>query len=251
MQITRQHSYYQKYGPVVPISEETHATKYRQEGETFREACTRQADTLSDSPEHFLEFRDILLPMKFLPGGRIQSSIGSPRQTTAFNCFVSDTIEDSMEGIMNVAKDGAQTMRLGGGYGYDFSTIRPRGDLIISLDSKSSGVLSFMEIYNAVCKTVSSAGHRRGAQMAVLRVDHPDIEEFIEAKTNNDRLTQFNLSIGITDEFMLAVKEGRPFNLVFGKPEVDRALWRVYKQVDARKLWDKIMRATWDWAEPK
>ena len=166
----------------------------------------------------------------------------SPRKTTAFNCFVSRTLTDSMDGIMDVAKEAAQTMRLGGGIGYDFSTLRPKGDLIVSLDSKSSGPLSFMEIYNAICKTVSSAGQRRGAQMGVLRVDHPDIEEFIEAQTNETEYTQFNLSVGMTDEFMKAVDKGKEFELKFND--------RVYKRVDARYLWDKIMRATWEWAEP-
>ena len=229
-------------GPTIPSSEELHATKYRQVGEDFREAMSRIANELSDNPEHFEDFRDILLPMRFLPGGRVQSDIGSPRGTTAFNCFVSETINDSMEGIMDSATNGALTMRKGGGIGYDFSTIRPRGDNIVSLDSKSSGPVSFMQIHNAVCKTVSSAGNRRGAQMAVLRVDHPDIEEFVEAKANKTELTQFNISVGVTDEFMEAVKADGDFDLQF--------MGRVFKRIRARHLWDKIMRATWDWAEP-
>jgi len=233
---------HQEYGPKLPISEETHAIKYRAHGETFREAMSRIANTLADDPDHFVEFREILLPQKFMPAGRVQSAIGSPRRVTAFNCFVSQTIEDSMEGIMLAAKDAAQTMRLGGGIGYDFSTLRPKGDRIISLDSKASGVISFMEIFDAVCKTVSSAGNRRGAQMGVLRIDHPDIEEFIEAKANTTELTKFNISIGVTDEFMTAVEKGESFALRFND--------HVYKIVDAQYLWDKVMRATWDWAEP-
>lgn len=133
-------------------------------------------------------------------------------------------------------------MQLGGGIGYDFSTLRPRGNKIISLDSKASGPLSFMEIFDALCDTISSAGHRRGAQMGVLRVDHPDIEEFIEAKCNKHRLTKFNISIGVTDKFMQAVVDGTSFDLVFKGV--------IHKKVDARSLFDKIMRATWDWAEP-
>jgi len=229
-------------GPTLPVSEELHSTKYRQVGETFREGMSRNADALADSPEHFDAYRDILLPQRFLPAGRVQSDIGSPRRTTAFNCFVSGTIDDSMDSIMDTAAKAAQTMRLGGGIGYDFSTIRPRGDLIVSLDSKSSGPVSFMQIYDAVCKTVSSAGNRRGAQMGVLRVDHPDIEEFVEAKADNDSLTQFNISVGVTDEFMEAVVEDGDFELKFQG--------RVWKRVNARNLWEKIMRATWDWAEP-
>ncbi len=229
-------------GPTIPSSEEIHKIKYRQVGESFREAMSRIANELSDGPEHFEEFRDILLPMKFLPAGRIQSDIGSPSSTTAFNCFVSETIEDSMDGIMASATNGAMTMRRGGGIGYDFSTIRPRGDNIVSLNSRASGPVSFMQIHNTVCSTVSSAGNRRGAQMAVLRIDHPDIEEYIEAKANTTELTQFNLSVGVTDEFMECVINDKGFDLQFGG--------KIFKRVDARKLWDKVMRATWDWAEP-
>lgn len=232
----------QEHGPSLPISIDTHTKKYRQNGETFREAMSRIANTLADDPQHFYQFRDILLPQKFMPGGRVQSAIGSPRKVTAFNCFVSRTIEDSMDGIMDAAKESANTMRLGGGIGYDFSTIRPKGAHIVSLDSKSSGPLSFMQIFDATCKTVASAGNRRGAQMGVLRVDHPDIEDFIEAKTNSHNLTQFNISVGCTDEFMEAVRDDKEFELKFNG--------QVYKRVDARYLWDKIMRATWDWAEP-
>lgn len=231
-----------EYGPTLPISKETHALKYRGKGENFKDAMARVAGVLSDDEEHFDNFSHILWDMRFLPGGRVQSAIGSPKRVTAFNCFVSGTIADSMSGIMDKAKDAAQTMRLGGGIGYDFSTIRPSGDLIRSLDSPSSGVISFMHIYDSICGTVSSAGNRRGAQMGVLRVDHPDIEEFIEAKTNTTNLTRFNISVGVTDEFMQAVEEGKEFDLRFNG--------RIYSTVDARYLWDKIMRATWDWAEP-
>lgn len=229
-------------GPTVPSSEEIHRTKYRGEGESFREAMSRIAHTLTDDHIEFDAFRDILLSMKFLPAGRVQSDIGSPRRTTAFNCFVSQPIKDSMLGIMDTATQAAITMRRGGGIGYDFSTIRPRGDNIVSLDSKSSGPVSFMQIYDSVCKTVSSAGNRRGAQMGVLRVDHPDIEEFVESKANTDNLTQFNISVGVTDEFMEAVQKDKEFELTFDG--------RVYDRVNARYLWDKIMRLTWDWAEP-
>ena len=230
------------YGPTLNISEETHARKHRLTGETFREAVSRIANILADTPDHFHAYRQILLEQKFLPGGRIQAAVGSPRKTTAFNCYVSRTIEDSMDGIMEAAGEAANTMRLGGGIGYDFSSIRPKGDLIVSLDSKSSGPISFMHIYDSICRTVASAGQRRGAQMGVLRIDHPDIEEFIEAKTNFTNLNQFNLSVGVTDEFMSAVEDNRDFALTYKD--------RVYKVVSARYLWDKLMRATWDWAEP-
>lgn len=230
------------YGPKISISEEIHAMKYRSKGETFTEAMARVADALKDSDEHFEALKKILYTQRFLPAGRVQSAMGAPRRVTPYNCFVSMTIEDSMEGIMSAAHNAAKTMQMGGGIGYDFSTLRPRGALIKSLESRSSGPMSFMGIFDAVCKTIASAGHRRGAQMGVLRVDHPDIEEFISAKNNSTELTQFNISVGVTDAFMQAVKNGTDFDLVFGG--------QVYKTVSAKSLWDQILRCTWDWAEP-
>lgn len=230
------------YGPSLKISQEIHSMKYRSKGESFKDAMVRVSDSLKDGEDHYLAFKDILLDMRFLPAGRVQSAMGSPRVVTPYNCFVSRTINDSMEDIMEAAKEAAETMRLGGGIGYDFSTLRPRGALIKSLDTRSSGPIAFMDIFDAICKTIASAGHRRGAQMGVLRVDHPDIEEFIEAKTNSSRLTQFNISVGITDEFMEAVRSNKMFNLRFEGV--------VYKQVSAVALWNKILRFTWDWAEP-
>lgn len=231
-----------EYGPTINISEEIHAMKYRSEGETFREAMTRVAEALKDNEGHFDNFKTILCNQRFLPAGRVQSAMGAPRTVTPYNCFVSGTIEDSMEGIMKSAGEAARTMQLGGGIGYDWSTLRPHGDLIKSLDSRSSGPLSFMGIFDAVCKTIASAGHRRGAQMATMRCDHPDIEKFIRAKNNSTDLTQFNMSVMVTDKFMTAVKEDKEFDLVFEG--------RVYKTVNARALWDDILRSTWDWAEP-
>ena len=231
-----------EYGPTLNISEEIHAMKYRSEGETFREAMTRVAEALKDNESHFDNFRHILSNQRFLPAGRVQSAMGAPRKVTPYNCFVSGTIEDSMSGIMDAAKNAARTMQLGGGIGYDFSTLRPHGALITSLESRSSGPLSFMGIFDSVCKTIASAGHRRGAQMGVLRVDHPDIEKFIRAKNNSTDLTQFNISVGVTDDFMEAVKSDSDFDLVFED--------RIYKTVSARALWDDILRSTWDWAEP-
>ena len=230
------------YGPTIAISEEIHAMKYRSVGESFKEAMTRVAEALKDGEGHFDKFRDILYNQRFLPAGRVQSAMGAPRKVTPYNCFVSATIDDSMNGIMDAAKNAAKTMQMGGGIGYDFSTLRPKGTLIKSLDSKSSGPMSFMGIYDAICKTIASAGHRRGAQMGVLRVDHPDIQEFIHAKNNSTDLTQFNMSVGVTDAFMQAVKDGTDFDLVFEG--------QVHKTIDARALWDDILRSTWDWAEP-
>ena len=230
------------YGPTLTISEHIHAEKYRSEGETFQEAMTRVAEALKDDETHFNQFRTILYNQRFLPAGRVQSAMGAPRVVTPYNCFVSGTIEDSMDGIMDAAKDAAKTMQLGGGIGYDFSTLRPHGALIKSLDSRSSGPLSFMKIFDSVCHTIASAGHRRGAQMGVLRVDHPDIEKYISAKNNSTELTGFNISVGVTDAFMDAVKSNSDFDLVFEG--------RTYSTVNARNLWDSILRSTWDWAEP-
>lgn len=230
------------YGPQLPISQEIHATKYRLPGEPFDACCNRLSSTLSDNDEHRRALSEIFLNQRFMPAGRVQAAIGSPRQVTPWNCFVSGTISDDFNDIMEKAKEAGQTMRLGGGIGYDFSTLRPSGSLIKSLESSSSGPVSFMDIYDAICGTIASAGHRRGAQMGVLRVDHPDIEEFVYAKRNSNRLTRFNISVGVTDAFMKAVKEDKDFNLKYhGK---------IYKTVKATALWDAIMRSTWDWAEP-
>lgn len=229
-------------GPLLKASQQLHEEKYRDENESFYEAMCRIAAVLSDDEAHRKHLKEVLLPMKFLPAGRIQASVGKARKTAAHNCFVSQTIHDSMDSIMDAAKSAAQTMRLGGGIGYDFSRIRPEKDRIVTLDSSASGPVSFMEIFDSLCKTILSAGHRRGAMMGVLRVDHPDIETFIRAKQKKGALLNFNISVGITDDFIKAVVEGDKFPLVFGG--------RVYKMVDARGLFDEIMRSNWDWAEP-
>ena len=231
-------------GPETPISIEIDEMKYRQTGESFEEKIKRISRALMDDVNHKNALEDILGNMRFLPAGRVQSAIGSSRITTAYNCFVSGTIEDSMNTIMEKASEAAETMRRGGGIGYDFSKIRPRGDKIKSLDSQASGPVSFMGIFDSICQTIASSGHRRGAQMGVLRVDHPDIEEFVSAKRNSDRLTGFNISVGITDKFMEALTntDDSSFDLVFEH--------KTYKTICAKKLWDQIMESTWDWAEP-
>ncbi|RUQ67319.1 adenosylcobalamin-dependent ribonucleoside-diphosphate reductase [Brucella abortus] len=234
------------HGPTLTFSDRLHAEKYRLPHEDFREACNRVASALKDDDQHFRSFRDALLDMRFMPAGRIQAAMGAPKAVTPYNCYVSGTIEDSFvdgEGsIMQRAAEAAQTMRMGGGIGYDFSGLRPRGELIKKLQSRSSGPVSFMEIYDAICRCVASSGHRRGAQMGVLRIDHPDVEEFILAKQNVSRLTGFNISLGVTDEFMECLAAGRPFPLKWGG--------RTYKEVDPAALWEMVMRGTWDWAEP-
>lgn len=233
-------------GPTIPICDAIHAEKYRADNESFREAMGRVANALQDDQVHYHEFRDILLDMKFLPAGRVQAAMGSSKNVTPYNCFVSGTIEDSFcdgpGSIMGRAHQSASTMRQGGGIGYDFSTLRPKGDIIRGVQSVTDGPMAFMPIYDSVCRATASAGNRRGAQMGVLRVDHPDIEAFIHAKQNVDKLTGFNLSIAITDEFMNAVAAGQNFPLRFNG--------QVYRTIDARALWETIMRSTYDWAEP-
>lgn len=239
-------------GPQVPYCDDVHRQKYRLENETFKDAIYRVASGLKDSDDHYHELKDILLDQRFLPGGRVQTAIGTNKTTTAYNCFVSGSISDSLvhdeEGqlggnsIMWMAVEAAATMRMGGGIGYDFSTLRPEGDRIKKLNSNSTGPLSFMKVYDALCNCIASSGHRRGAQMGVLRVDHPDIRKFITAKNDQHSYTGFNMSVAVTDEFMEAVAKGSSFTLRWGGRE--------YEEVDARELWEMIMRSTWDYAEP-
>lgn len=233
-------------GPQTEFAESLHAEKYRGKGESFREAMNRISAALTDNDQHYDQFRDALLHQRFLPGGRIQTAVGSTKGVTPYNCFVSGTIEDSLvagEGsILNRLVQAGATMQMGGGIGYDFSTLRPRGAIIKKLASNSTGPISFMGVYDALCRCISSSGHRRGAQMGVLRVDHPDIQEFVNAKQNQSRLTGFNISVAVTDEFMQAVKDNQTFALRFGG--------EVYSEVEARALWEMIMRSTYDWAEP-
>ncbi len=211
-------------------------------------------------------FYDALRDFRFLPGGRIQAGAGTGRRVTLFNCFVMGTIEDSMDGIFDGLKEGALTMQQGGGVGYDFSTLRPQGAPAKSVGTVASGPVSFMQIWDAMCGTLLSTGARRGAMMATLRCDHPDIEAFIDAKRDSHALRRFNLSVLVTDAFMDAVRRDDDWALVFpveehaaagfetvrrqwsGRPEPVRC--RVYKHVQARALWDRLMRATYEYAEP-
>ncbi len=188
------------------------------------------------------QFREALDDFKFLPAGRIVSGAGTGRAVTLFNCFVMGEIPDNMAGIFDGLKEAALTMQKGGGIGYDFSTLRPKGAAVEGMGAESSGPLSFMNVWDSMCRTIMSAGSRRGAMMAVMRCDHPDIEDFIEAKREAGRLRMFNLSVLITDDFMQAVKEDAPWQLSFGGT--------AYKSLPARELWTKIMHATYAYAEP-
>ncbi len=187
-------------------------------------------------------FADALSDYKFLPAGRILAGAGTGRRVTLHNCFVMGTVEDDMGSIFAHLREAALTMQQGGGIGYDFSTLRPKGALVKGVGADASGPLPFMDVWDSMCRTIMSAGARRGAMMATMRCDHPDIEEFIAAKQTPGRLTNFNLSVLATDPFMAAVKDGADWPLQFGR--------EVYRSVKARNLWDKIMRATYEYTEP-
>ncbi len=188
------------------------------------------------------KFYAALEGFKFLPAGRITAGAGTGRSVTLFNCFVMGTVPDDMGGIFDGLREAALTMQQGGGIGYDFSTIRPRGAEVKGVAADASGPLSFMDVWDAMCRTIMSAGSRRGAMMATMRCDHPDIAAFIAAKKDPARLRMFNLSVLITDPFMAAVKADGPWELIFGG--------KVYQTVQARDLWNTIMRNTYDFAEP-
>jgi ribonucleoside-diphosphate reductase alpha chain len=187
-------------------------------------------------------FHEALQGFKFLPAGRVIAGTGTGRTVTLFNCFVMGAIPDDMAGIFENVKEAALTMQQGGGIGHDFSTLRPMGAPVKGVGADASGPLSFMDVWDSMCRTIMSAGSRRGAMMATLRCDHPDIEAFVDAKRDPKRLRMFNVSVLITDAFMQAVKDDADWNLVFGG--------KVYKTVKARALWERIMRATYDYAEP-
>ncbi len=236
-----------------PIAEQIWDMKYRFKAAdgtpidvTVEDSWRRIARALASveaDPKHWEDkFYAALEGFKYLPAGRITAGAGTGRSVTMFNCFVMGTVPDTMAGIFDGLKEAALTMQQGGGIGYDFSTIRPRGAEVKGVAADASGPLSFMDVWDAMCRTIMSAGSRRGAMMATMRCDHPDVENFIEAKKDAARLRMFNLSVLITDPFMAAVKADGPWDLVFGG--------KVYKTVQALDLWNKIMRNTYDFAEP-
>jgi ribonucleoside-diphosphate reductase alpha chain len=213
--------------------------------ETWRRIARALAQAESDAGVRKAvesRFFTALEDFRFLPAGRIQAGAGTDRKVTLFNCFVMGTIPDDMGGIFEHLKEAALTMQQGGGIGYDFSTLRPRGAVVHGIGADASGPLSFMDVWDAMCRTIMSAGSRRGAMMATLACDHPDIEAFIAAKQEPGRLSMFNLSVLVSDAFMQAVREDQPWELVFAGT--------VYRTVPARELWNKIMQATYAAAEP-
>ncbi len=210
--------------------------------DTWRRIARDLARVESDADAWEEKFYNALEDFKYLPAGRITAGAGTARQVTLFNCFVMGTIPDDMGGIFEMLKEAALTMQQGGGIGYDFSTIRPRGAAVSGVAADASGPLSFMDVWDAMCRTIMSAGSRRGAMMATMRCDHPDILQFITAKSDAARLRMFNLSVLVTDPFMQAVRDDAPWDLVFDG--------KVYQTVQALDLWNQIMQATYDFAEP-
>ena len=238
---------------MLPISSRIWDMKYRLKATdgtpidgTIEDTWRRVAGALASAeaePERWEPvFYDALAGFKFLPAGRILAGAGAERQVTLFNCFVMGRIADDMTAIFENLKEAALTMQQGGGIGYDFSTLRPKGAPVKGVGADASGPLPFMDVWDAMCRTIMSAGFRRGAMMGCLRCDHPDIEAFIEAKRDPGRLRMFNLSVLVTDAFMQAVKDNAPWELAFEGV--------VYRTVSARALWEQIIRSTYAYAEP-
>jgi ribonucleoside-diphosphate reductase alpha chain len=236
-----------------PIAEQIWDMKYRLKDadgtaidqsveDTWLRIATSLASVEKDPAKWEPKFYAALEDFKYLPAGRITAGAGTNRSVTLFNCFVMGRIPDTMSGIFDNLREAALTMQQGGGIGYDFSTIRPKGAVVKGVAADASGPLSFMDVWDAMCRTIMSAGSRRGAMMATMRCDHPDVEDFITAKSDAARLRMFNMSVLITDPFMEAVKADKPWDLVW-----DGA---VMKTVQARVLWDQIMQSTYDYAEP-
>ena len=236
-----------------PIAEQIWDMKYRFKAadgtphdvmveDTWRRIAHDLAQVEDDKDGWEETFFEALEDFKYLPAGRITAGAGTARRVTLFNCFVMGTVPDSMGGIFDMLKEAALTMQQGGGIGYDFSTIRPKGADVLGVSADASGPLSFMDVWDAMCRTIMSAGSRRGAMMATMRCDHPDVEAFITAKSDAARLRMFNMSVLITDPFMDAVKANGPWDLKFDG--------KTYKTVQALDLWNAVMKATYEFAEP-
>lgn len=244
---------------IMPISEEIWRMKYQLKAEDGTPIDTSVDDTQwrianalaqAEKPEQQKfwagKFHHILQNFDFLNAGRITAGAGSNRNVTLSNCFTMDTIGDDLGDIYRNLREAALTMKEGGGIGYDFSTLRPSGALVKGVSADSSGPIAFMDNWNSMCYTIMSAGGRRGAMMATMRCDHPDVYNFIAAKSDPTRLRHFNMSILVTDDFMEAVKNDWAWHLKFGKGSEEK----IYDIVSARHLWNTMMQATYDYAEP-
>ena len=238
----------------VALAEEIWTAKYRfkphvgEGDESFQETASRVARAVAaaEPQEKRAEwegrFKHAIEQFDFIPAGRVLAGAGTDRAVTLFNCFVMGTIPDSLDGIFEHLKQAALTMQQGGGVGMDFSTIRPSGSPVHGVGADASGPLTFMDCWDSMCRTVHSAGQRRGAMMGCLRIDHPDIEAFIDAKRDPARFRNFNLSVLVTDAFMAALGSDSDWPLVFAGETV--------RSVRARELWERLMRATYEVAEP-
>lgn len=220
-----------------------HQQKYRDENQTKLEHSNQMADRLASDYTHKTKLEYIFSKDRFLPAGRVQAALGATeREVSPFNCSVSQRINDSMSSIMAGCSTAASILRLGTGIGFNFSHLRPKGALIKKTQTQSSGPLSFMKIYDVMASTIASSGHRRGAMMGIMNDSHPDIEQFIDAKMEAGAYRQFNLSVGVSDKFMLAVNDDADWVLHFGGV--------TYKTLKARDLWNKMIRNAYDSAEP-
>ena len=236
------------------LAEEIWAAKYRyrpaddQGDSTIEETIARVAAAVAEvepeavRPVWRARFEEALRDFRFLPAGRILAGAGTGRAVTLFNCFVMGTVPDSLEGIFEHLREAAVTMQQGGGVGMDFSTIRPAGSAVRGVGAEASGPLSFMDCWDSMCRTVESAGQRRGAMMGCLRIDHPDIESFIDAKRDPARLRNFNISVLVPDDFMKTLAADGDWPLIFGGA--------TYRTVKAKALWERLMHATYETAEP-
>src|SRR3954449_1156211 len=238
---------------LAPISRQIWDAKYRFKDpdgspidatieESWRRVARALAEVEAEPARWGRIFYEALEDFRFQPAGRILSGAGTDRRVTLFNCFVMGEIGDDLGSIFAHLREAALTMQQGGGIGYDFSTLRPKGSPVRGVGADASGPLSFMDVWDAMCRTIMSAGARRGAMMATMRCDHPDIEDFIAAKREAGRLRNFNLSVLATDPFMQAVEADADWPLVFGG--------QTYKTQRAKALFDGITRATYDYAEP-
>jgi ribonucleoside-diphosphate reductase alpha chain len=231
------------------IAQQIWAMKYRYGEEanvqdTLRRVATAVA--MAEAPNlreaYAAQFYEAMFDFRFLPAGRILAGAGTGRAVTLFNCFVMNKIGDSIPEIFANLNEAAQTLQQGGGIGHDFSSLRPQGAPVLGVGADASGPLSFMDVWDSMCRSIMSAGARRGAMMGTLRCDHPDIEAFIQAKRDPAKLRNFNVSVLVTDDFMKAIASDEEWPLVFGG--------HVFKTLKARELWHQIMEATYNYAEP-